>query len=65
MNRFWGILITLLLGEFGVHRFLAGKIGTGFIWLCTGGLCDIGWLVDFIMVCTGSFKTKKGKVWAK
>lgn len=65
MNKVVAILITLFLGEFGIHRFLAGKIGTGIIWLLTGGLFGIGWLVDFIMVCTGSFKTKKGKKWTK
>ena len=65
MNKVVAILITLFLGEFGIHRFLAGKIGTGIIWLLTGGLFGIGWLVDFIMVCTGNFKTKKGKKWTK
>ena len=65
MNKVVAILITLFLGEFGIHRFLAGKIGTGIIWLCTGGLFGLGWLVDFIMVCTGYFKTKKGKKWTK
>lgn len=65
MNKVVAILITLFLGEFGIHRFMAGKIGTGIIWLLTGGLFGIGWLVDFIMVCTGSFKTKSGAKWTK
>lgn len=65
MNKIAAILITLFLGEFGIHRFMAGKIGTGILWLCTGGLFGIGWLVDFIMVCTGSFKTKSGAKWTK
>ncbi|MBQ9979337.1 MAG: TM2 domain-containing protein [Clostridia bacterium] len=65
MNKLAAILITLFLGEFGIHRFLAGKIGTGIIWLLTGGLCGIGWLVDLISVITGNFKTKDGKKWTK
>lgn len=65
MNKLVAILITLFLGEFGIHRFMAGKIGTGILWLLTGGLCGIGWLVDFIMVCCGTFKTKSGAKWTK
>ncbi len=65
MSKLAAILITLFLGELGIHRFMAGKIGTGIIWLCTGGLFGIGWLVDFIMVCTGSFTTKSGAKWSK
>jgi TM2 domain-containing membrane protein YozV len=63
MERSTAILITLFLGELGVHRFMTGKIGTGIIWLCTGGLCGIGWLVDFIQVLRGKFTDKDGNPW--
>ncbi|MEG2897858.1 MAG: TM2 domain-containing protein, partial [Eubacterium sp.] len=33
MSKTTAIIITFFLGELGVHRFMAGKIGTGIIWL--------------------------------
>ena len=63
MEKVPAILITFFLGELGVHRFMAGKIGTGILWLCTAGCFGIGWLVDLIMVCTGKFTNKDGTPW--
>lgn len=63
MNKTAAILIEVFLGGLGVHRFMAGKIGTGIIWLLTGGCFGIGWLVDLIQVCTGNFTNKDGTPW--
>jgi len=41
------ILLTFL-GVFGVHRFYMGKIFTGLLYLCPGGLFLIGYLYDFL-----------------
>jgi len=41
------ILLTFL-GIFGIHRFYMGKIFTGILYLCTGGLFLIGILWDFL-----------------
>ena len=63
MQKTSAILITFFLGGLGVHRFLAGKIGTGIIWLLTGGCCGIGWLVDFVKDCTGKVTKTDGTPW--
>ena len=39
------ILLTFL-GVLGIHRFYMGKVGTGLLWLLTGGLLGVGWLYD-------------------
>lgn len=53
-------LMCFFFGGLGVHRFLVGKIGTGILYIFTGGLLGIGVLVDFIMILCSSFKDKEG-----
>lgn len=61
-ERSW--LVTLLLciffGYLGVHRFYAGKIGTGLIQLFTIGGFGIWWLIDLILILVGEFRDAQG-----
>ena len=50
INKWLSFVLCLLFGYWGVHRFYEGKIGTGFLWLFTGGLCGIGWMIDLILI---------------
>ena len=63
MDKTAALLITIFLGELGVHRFMSGKIGTGIIWLLTVGCCGIGYIVDVVQVATGKFTKKDGTPW--
>ena len=41
--------LSALIGA-GVYRFYYGKKVTGLIWLLTGGLLGVGWVVDFFLM---------------
>lgn len=43
-------VLWLLLGLFGAHYFYMGKIGVGVLYLLTGGLLGIGWLIDVFTI---------------
>lgn len=54
-------LLCFFLGVFGVHRFYAGKIATGILELLTAGGLGIWWLIDLIMLVTGTFRDRDGR----
>ena len=56
------LLICVFLGGLGVHRFFVDKIGTGVLMLVTLGGLGIWWIIDIILIVTGSFKDSEGRV---
>lgn len=52
--------LCLFLGWMGAHYFYVGRIGKGFLYLFTGGLFIIGWIVDIFKVVNGSFRDNVG-----
>jgi len=59
-SRMVALVLAIFLGGIGVHRFYAGKIGTGIIWFFTAGFFGVGWIYDIIKVATGTFKDGNG-----
>ncbi|MDR2903565.1 MAG: TM2 domain-containing protein [Clostridiales bacterium] len=60
-DRTIAILLCLFFGVAGFHRFYTGKIGTGLLWLFTGGFCGIGWIIDLILLIIGAFRDVNGQ----
>jgi hypothetical protein len=56
------LVLGLMLGVFGAHRFYTGKIGTGLLMLCTMGGLGIWYLVDNIMIASGGFRDSEGRL---
>ncbi|MDF1851921.1 MAG: TM2 domain-containing protein [Verrucomicrobiales bacterium] len=42
--------VLWIFGFTGSHRFYYGKPITGTLWLCTGGLFLVGWIVDLFLI---------------
>ena len=47
-------------GVFGAHHFYVGNVFKGLVYLFTGGLLTIGWIIDLIKIATGTFTDGAG-----
>lgn len=45
-----GYLLWLCLGLLGVHRFYFGRRVSGAVYLLSGGLLGVGWLIDLFLL---------------
>jgi len=59
-SRGVALALSIVLGVFGVHRFYAGKVGTGLLMMCTLGGMGIWYLYDVILVASGQFEDADG-----
>ena len=56
------LILCILLGGLGVHRFYVGKMGTGILMLLTLGGLGIWKLIDIIRIAIQKFKDSDGAV---
>lgn len=47
-------------GVGGLHRIYAGRLASGVIYLCTGGLLLVGTVCDLVLLYKGKLKDAKG-----
>lgn len=47
-NKWVAFFLCLIAGFIGAHKFYEGKIGMGILYLLSGGLIGVGWIIDTI-----------------
>jgi len=55
------LILVLLVGTLGIHRFYLGYTWQGIVQLLTLGLCGIWTLIDLIRIITGDLQPKDGE----
>ena len=50
------IILLILVGVLGIHKFYLGQIGPGILYLFTGGLCGIGLIIDLVKLLTDTYE---------
>jgi len=60
-NAVVALLLWFFLGWLGIHRFYVGKIGTGILWLLTGGLLGFGTFIDGLLILFCAFNDAQGR----
>ncbi|AUM14444.1 TM2 domain-containing protein [Ketobacter alkanivorans] len=61
------LLLCLVFGFFGTHRFYTGKVGTGILQMLTLGGLGLWVLIDAVILISGKFRDAEGaplKDWA-
>ena len=59
-SRWMEFFLCVFLGYLGVHRFYVGKVGSGLIYLFTGGFFGLGWVLDALRLLFGTFRDRYG-----
>lgn len=46
------LVLSILVGQLGIDRFMMGQIGLGILKLITAGGCGVWWIIDIILIAT-------------
>ena len=55
-SRTAALVLCVLAGYLGAHRFYAGRYGLGILYLITLGIFGLGWLVDIAIAAAGRMR---------
>lgn len=55
------LLLSILVGYLGIHRFYTGHILIGIVQLLTVGGCFIWWIIDIVKIVTDKFTDSLGR----
>jgi hypothetical protein len=58
-GRWVALLLALVIGTLGIHRFYVGKIGTGVLMFLTLGGLGIWTMIDIVRIAIGSFRDEE------
>lgn len=59
------LLLCVLLGYLGIHRFYTGNILIGILQLLTLGGCGIWTLIDLVLILTENYRDGDGNLLRK
>ena len=59
--RLPALMLCLLLGVLGAHRFYLGRVPTGILQLLSGGDVVMWWIIDCINLAAGDFTDGRGR----
>lgn len=54
------LILCILVGSLGVHRFYTGNIVTGVLMLITLGGCGVWTIIDLIMIAANTYRDSNG-----
>ena len=49
-SKWKAFFLCLFLGVFGAHKFYEGRVLLGVVYICTGGLCGVGVIIDLLIL---------------
>ena len=56
------LFLLVLSWQLGAHSFFLSRYASAILFILTIGGCGIWWIIDFILIVTGSMKDDKGKL---
>ena len=59
-SKMVALILCIFGGFFGFHLFYVGRIGKALLYIFTGGLFCVGWLIDIVKIASGTFTDNAG-----